>query len=164
MMCALSNARSAIPASGFRSLSERDWFGRSRHVWNFGSICIQHAMCRFGSAAGLRAPSRWGSELLHPTSKPSGFLLVHACRRGFRWRLRCARLWNDCFPHGCGWHFRLIVHICVFSINRFAVERVDQFAFSCLPYGRTVTKNIVVLCKCRCRQKQYCGFQSSFCM
>jgi hypothetical protein len=32
MMCALSNARSAIPASGFRSLSKRAWLGRSRHL------------------------------------------------------------------------------------------------------------------------------------
>jgi hypothetical protein len=36
-------------------LDETDTFG------NFGSICIQHAMCRFGSAAGLRSPLRWGS-------------------------------------------------------------------------------------------------------
>jgi hypothetical protein len=34
---------------------------------NFGSILTQNEMCRFGSAAGLRAPSRWGSELLPTT-------------------------------------------------------------------------------------------------
>ena len=86
---------------------------------------------RFGSAAGLRVSWRWRAT----AHIPSAFLLVHACRRCFRWRLCCARLWNDCFLHGCGWHFGLIVRVRVFSLNRFAVERVDQFAFSCLPYG-----------------------------
>jgi hypothetical protein len=32
MTCALLNARSAIPASGFQSLSKRDWLGRNRHL------------------------------------------------------------------------------------------------------------------------------------
>jgi hypothetical protein len=31
--------------------------------------------------------------------------------------------------------FWAIVHVRVFSLNRFEVERVGQFAFSCLPYG-----------------------------
>lgn len=65
----------------------------------------------------------------------------------------------DRLLHSCGWHLRLVIYISVFSLNRFAVEPITHFAFSCLSLWGTVTKSIVVLCKCRCRQKQYCDCQ-----
>src|ERR1700730_5940859 len=90
------------------------------------------------------------------TAKPGSPLLVHASSRSFRRSLGSSRLWNDRLLHGCRWHLRLVIQVSVFILNGFAVERVDQLAFPRLPYGRTITKSIVVLCKCRRRQEQYC--------
>src|SRR5207302_675951 len=83
-------------------------------------------------------------------------LLVHAGRRGFCRRLSCSRLRNNRLAQGRGGHLRLVVDVGVFSLDRFAVERVDQLTLACLPDGRTIANSIVALRKCRCRQKGYC--------
>ena len=76
-------------------------------------------------------------------------LPIHAGSRSIRRVLFSSRFWNDGLFHGCGWHVRLVVSVCVFSLNRFAVERIDHFTFPRLTYRRAITKSIVILCKCR---------------
>ena len=91
-------------------------------------------------------------------SRPS--LLIHARSRSILRLLCCSRFWNDCLRHGRGWHFRLVFRVRAFSLNRFAIERIDHFASPRLPYRRTIIKSVIVLCKCRRRQKDYCGCPS----
>src|ERR1700722_4267257 len=82
-------------------------------------------------------------------TKSESLLPVHASSLSIRRVLRCSRFWNDGLFHGCGRHVRLVVCVYIFSLNRFAVERIDLLAFPRLPYRRTITKSIVALRECR---------------